>query len=48
MLKHEIMEMNRNEVSSTKEEHVLFQYPTVLSNMDYQVGEPARVISFVR
>lgn len=48
MLKYEIMEMNRNEVSSTKEEHVLFQYPTVLSNMDYQVGEPARVISFVR
>lgn len=49
MIKHEIMEMNTNEISANKSEHVLFQYPTRLSNLDFQLDdEPPRVIQFVR
>jgi hypothetical protein len=48
MLKYEIMEMDRREITSTKNEHVLFQYPSQLSNLDYITGEPPRVISFVK
>lgn len=48
MIKHEIMEMNMNEISANKSEHVLFQYPTRLSNLDFQIDEPPRVIQFVR
>ena len=40
-LKTGIMEMIRNE-----QEHLLFQYPVELTNIDYQFGEPARVIKF--
>jgi hypothetical protein len=48
MLKYEIMEMDRREISSGKNEHVLFQYPSQITNMDYITGEPSRVISFVK
>lgn len=48
MLKHEIMEMKHNEISANRSEHVLFQFPTRLSNLDFQMGEPPRVIQFVR
>jgi len=40
-LKTGIMEMIRNE-----QENILFQYPVELSNIDYQFGEPSRVIKF--
>ena len=48
MIKHEIMETNPTEISYNKTQHVLFQYPTRLSNLDFQMDEPPRVIQFVR
>jgi len=45
ILKHEIMEVNSNEDTGL---HTLFQYPTILSKLDYNIGEPENVISFIR
>lgn len=45
MMKHEIMEVNHNEDSG---EYNLFQYPTILSKIDYNIGEPQEIISFIR
>ncbi len=49
MLKYDITEINQHEISTTKTEHVLFQYPIKLSKLDYQLDDvQPHVIHFDR
>ena len=45
LLKHEVMELNM--LNKTNNENTLFTYPVNLSKLDFNNGEPERVIKFI-
>jgi hypothetical protein len=48
LLTNEVMEINEKKHTNGKIEYNLFQYPISLSKMQYEMGEPPRVIKFAK
>ena len=48
LLTNEVMELNEHKFTNGKIEYNLFQYPISLSKTQYEMGEPPRVIKFVK
>lgn len=48
LLTNEVMEINEHKFTNGKIEYNLFQYPISLSKTQYEIGEPPRVIKFVK